>query len=79
MPNTEMHPLKIDYYQSHYLATIRLLDNGHFLIEGGMKEKRSLENAKKETHFCYVKNAATGEEIKLHLNHSKWCLAPSCV
>ena len=70
-----MHPLKIEYYQRHYLATVRLLDDGHFMIEGGMKDKRSLEKAKKESHFCYVKNVTDGAELKLELINNEWHLS----
>ena len=69
-----MHPLKVDYYQTHHLATVRLLDNGGFLVEGGMRDKRLLEKAKQESQFCYVKNVDDGAELKLELIDGEWNL-----
>lgn len=69
-----MHPLKVEYYQSHYLATIRILENGSFQVEGGMGDKRLLKKAKQETHFCYVKNMSDGSELRLVLIDGEWCL-----
>jgi hypothetical protein len=67
-----MHPLKSQYYQSRYLATVRFSDDDNFVIEGGKEEKKALLIAKQETTFCYVRDIVSKSEVRLELIDGHW-------
>ena len=70
----EERPLKMQYYQSHLIATVKV-ENGHISVEGGQRESQKLSAAKRDSDFCYVKDARTGDELKLVLVDDEWAAA----
>ena len=71
-----MHPLKIEEYQSMFLATINF-SCGQIDILGGKSDKISLKKAKRESNFCFVKDISTGRGVKLVLVDGSWIVEDS--
>lgn len=70
--NNKMHPLHHHYYQSRYIATVRFHNDNSFTVEGGMRDKKALSNAKKKTNSCYVRDITSKSEVKLMLEDDYW-------
>jgi hypothetical protein len=61
-----------NYYQSRYIATVRFHNDSSFTVEGGMRDKKALSNAKKQTNSCYVRDITSRSEVKLMLEDDYW-------
>lgn len=57
---------------SHVMATVLFDDDDNMVIEGGKKGKKALENAKRYTSVCYVRDSERHASIKLILVDDQW-------
>ncbi len=71
--NEQDCPVVENFFDSHYIATISIVDDG-FKVIGSNAERKALNNAKKETSYCFVKDLESKKAVKLILQKKKWVI-----
>lgn len=57
---------------SHVLATVVFDEGGNMCVEDGKSGKKALENAKRYSSVCYVRNSEEHTDEKLILIDDEW-------